>query len=746
MIAKWLKGCLSRFRESHLMLDDVFRRRSASKKEGPTLTDGEFYSCFNYNKVALKDLKDVYRDRDFESAADELIRYYRTKRHLSVKLCLEPAFKKRIKAFSPSQRKLIRIADMICAHNIIMPTGHSAEFGTFINWHSDFCGKNWMYLHISDLLKSIHDRTLAKQYDIKTLPISLEFNKHHHFVVLARAFALTLDEKYTQEFTIQLEDWIQRNPVNFGISWIDPMTVAQRLISWIFALAIFLELSSYLQGEHLQKIMKMMLLHGAYLTNCLTDKNQRSSSSIAAASALYMAASFFPEFECAERWKNKAVRMLETESSAEFLPDGVYKKRSMGMQVLLTEFLMLPLICDKLFGISSSPAILSIVERSLEFLMYAQAPSGLSVNFGDSPATHVWYFSNVQNEDYRNLLCIGAYIFNRGDMKFLAGKISEDFLWFFKTQGEKKYEEIVPNAPVNISQAFVDSGYFAFRNSWNQDATYCLFYGNPKKPVPFIDKGLNIICPHRDLLSFALFVRGEPFIIETGSYKGVKKIGTADPADYFSKTSAHNSLIVDGKEQSIAKNIKSSRKFMHLLKTRWFFSEEFDYVMSCNFGFEDLKGVLVHKREILYLKEKKWTLIKDSLEGSEEFNVANLFHLAPELDISLRGDYGCLIHARREYIRLNMYYPGPFECRPSRGKINPISGWHAKDFSRLEPCHKIEYTSKVKLPAQIYTWISWARNEYRIPPKDVLEEAFITASQIRGIKEGEVQFEVPAAK
>ena len=78
MIAKWLQSCFLNLSEACMVIDDMFRRRSLSKKS-PFLTDGEFYSCFNYDdNEALKDLKEAYKERDFEAAAEELIRYCTT--------------------------------------------------------------------------------------------------------------------------------------------------------------------------------------------------------------------------------------------------------------------------------------------------------------------------------------------------------------------------------------------------------------------------------------------------------------------------------------------------------------------------------------------------------------------------------------------------------------------------------------------------------------------------------------------
>lgn len=735
MFGKWLKGYFLRFSESRVLIDDIFKRRSNSKGI-PSLSEGEFYSSLDFESFELKDLKLFYRERDFASAGEELLRYYRKRKKMFLLCDSNTELVKRIKEQPYSYKYIIDKAEKICNHNISLPTGHSAEFGTFINWFSDFNSKSWMFLHSSDFLKKIADKTLMKQYDLKNLPVSLEFNKHHHFVDLGRAYFVTGDEKYTQEFVIQLEDWIERNPVNWGLSWIDPMVTAQRVISWLFSLSIFLN-SPYLRGGDFYAIMKSLLLHGASMADALNDKNLRPSRMIAVGTALYLFSVIFPEFECSTRWRTKALRTLESESTSQFLSDGVYRERSIGMQMLLTEFLMLIVIADRCAGRNLPPSIVSVVERSLEFMMHVLMPTGKPIVFGDMPITHVWRFSIMTHDDFKNLLSIGALLFNRGDMKFMAENFYEDLLWFFGKTGEADYNHISKQAPSSSAVSFSDGGYFHFRDSWSKEATSCFFIANPKKRFPSLEKGLDPLTPHRDVMSFALTVRGEPFIIETGSYKGKK-----DFFPYFPSALAHNSLLIDGKEQSQTKNAKGNRKYMHLLKTRWLFSEEFDYLMAGNAGFEDLKSMAVHRRELIYLKEKKWFLLKDTIEGTEEFDIVNVFHFAPELDIILRGDYGCLIRGRREFMRVNPYYPGEFSCRSARGKLNPLAGWYAKDFNRAEPCQRIEYVSKIQLPAEIYTWISWARGEFRIPPKEELEGYFAKAAIASGLKEEEVAFEI----
>ncbi|MDQ7824990.1 MAG: alginate lyase family protein [Candidatus Eremiobacteraeota bacterium] len=736
MFKKILSGYFSRLSEGRILLEDLFRKRSA-RKGIPRLSDGELFSYLKLDDDDLKAIKDAYRERDFSLAKKELVAYLRKRNYPRFFFSYGDSEKLRkvLKEFSHSYRHTTEAADRVCSHVITVPTGLTGTFGTFIDWFSDFNGKSWSYCHVSDLGKKLQDRHVQKMYDLGYLPTTLEFNKHHHLVDLGRAYFLTHDEKYAQEFIIELEDWIEKNPPNWGVNWLDPLMVAQRVISWLFALGLFLP-SPHLSGDAFCTVLKSLFFHGTYLVEQCSDKTLKPAKLIGVASALYFLASLFPEFESLRSWKDRALKVLEHEAQAQFSSDGIHRERSLGLQCLLTEFLMLPLLLDRLNSQRTSSIIRSHVELSLEFLMYTIQPGGRSLIFGETPITRVWHFGGTAHEDYKNLLCLGAVLFERGDMKSIAGEFYEDVLWFFHTEGYRTYDNVLSRPPEESSRAFPEGGYLTFRDSWEKDSTFCFFYGNPRKKFANLDKGMEGLPLHRDVLSFALSVRGEPFIIETGSYRGKKKFST-----YFSRSQAHNVIVIDGKEQSLSRTFKGSKKSLQLVKTKWAFKEDCAYVMSGNAGFDDLKSLVVHRREMLYLRDKRWFLIKDTLEGADEFLVELNFHFAPELEIILRGDYGCFIRGRKDFVRLNPYFPGDFSCSLNRGKLEPLSGWYAKDCTRVEPCYRLEYYARLRLPSEIFTWVSWARGEFRIPHRDELAELFHAVGDLKDVKETELLLE-----
>ena len=95
-------------------------------------------------------------------------------------------------------------------------------------WHEDFIhGYRW------------NPRKFFKRIDIPygqaDIKVPWELSRCHHLPILGMAFAATDDARYAQEVVAQIEDWIARNPVSFGVNWVSTMDVAIRAVNWLWA-------------------------------------------------------------------------------------------------------------------------------------------------------------------------------------------------------------------------------------------------------------------------------------------------------------------------------------------------------------------------------------------------------------------------------------------------------------------------------------------------------------------------------
>ena len=68
-----------------------------------------------------------------------------------------------------------------------------------------------------------------------------EPNRHHHLVVLGRAYRATGDVRYAQAVVEQLQSWLDQCPFGHGMNWRSPLELAIRLINWVWALDLIRE-------------------------------------------------------------------------------------------------------------------------------------------------------------------------------------------------------------------------------------------------------------------------------------------------------------------------------------------------------------------------------------------------------------------------------------------------------------------------------------------------------------------------
>ena len=124
-------------------------------------------------------------------------------------------------------------ADQYCAHLFDVLGSGPLSLGETIDWHKDIkSGATWEPVHF----KRIKEIELSDDSDIK---VPWELSRFHQFTALGKAYFLTNDEKYAEEFIRQWEHWMDTNPPYHGVNWHCAMEVAIRAINWIWGYYYF---------------------------------------------------------------------------------------------------------------------------------------------------------------------------------------------------------------------------------------------------------------------------------------------------------------------------------------------------------------------------------------------------------------------------------------------------------------------------------------------------------------------------
>ncbi|HBH78860.1 MAG TPA: hypothetical protein DDY39_03440, partial [Nitrospira sp.] len=250
-----------------------------------------------------------------------------------------------------------------------------------------------------------------------------------------------------------------------------------------------------------------------------------------------------------------------------------------------------------------------LVKKALEFSLYAHRPDGLipALSDGDSRC-------------FLDLLQQGYDLYGGEALLYVASR---------GAQGQP---------PTVRSKGFPDSGYYVLRSGWGdqteayQDERYLIFDCGP------LGAGNH---GHLDLLSFEAYAYGTPLIIDPGRYT-YDESGPVNWRVRFRNTAAHNTVLVDGRNQTRYEWKKSRFKISGPEPDRSmvaFVSKPgLDYLHGIARSYE---YPAIHGRKVLFINGEYWVIL-DLLRADESHRYDLHFHLAPpaqgEVSLSVSHD------------------------------------------------------------------------------------------------------------
>lgn len=198
-----------------------------------------------------------------------------------------------------------------------------------IDWHCDFySGYHWK----PDLF--FQDIKIAPENGVD-IKVPRELSRFQHIGPMLYADR----KRYSQEFMVQVSDWIVANPLGYGVNWACAMDVALRAINWIWGLRFCeIELSKY---EFLQKrIASSLYDHGCHIYENLEYKDVNIPTGnhyLSEIAGLIYIGSAFPNFPMADQWLLFGIHELVSESERQILPDGMCHEASTSYHRLVAE-------------------------------------------------------------------------------------------------------------------------------------------------------------------------------------------------------------------------------------------------------------------------------------------------------------------------------------------------------------------------------------------------------------------------
>ena len=533
-----------------------------------------------------------------------------------------------------SDELLARAEQILVKHTWpIMGLGDKS-FGDAVDWLRDpVSGASWPLDYHADVNLNRGDGSDAR--------VLWELNRLPHFITLARAYAVTGDERFTTEFLQQLESWRSQNPYGYGPNWNCAMEVALRAVNLLGAFEVFRH-SPFFDKQTLAQTLAIFDHHGTFIRGNLEFSYIATSNHyLSDVVGLVWLGVMLPELDQASAWREFGLQEMLRELDKQVLDDGADFESSTGYHRFVLELFLYTFILCRSNEIDIEERYRDKLRGMLNYMRAYLRPDGRAPLIGDSDGGQVFPIRVRDAADHAYVLAVGGVLLK--DATLLPGELSmpEEVLWILGEEAADEYQELKLTKTTESSAAFPDAGLYILRAG-------DLYLNFNTSDAGIGGRGSH---GHNDALSIEVSAGGVAFIVDPGTY-----VYTADLKERhrFRSTAYHSTVEIDGEEQSTTEEqfpfvIGNEAKPKALL---WETGANVDRVSAEHVGYRRLPEPVTHRRSITFNKQQRWWLVEDEFQGSGEHDLAVRFHLNAGLEVSLANDTSVCVSSKSNEARL----------------------------------------------------------------------------------------------
>ena len=534
--------------------------------------------------------------------------------------------------------------------------GRQIQLGKPIAWHSDpFTETIWPRTHFTTI-----PLILGNGSDIRVL---WELNRLQHLTDLGRAYALTGDERYTEEFREQVVRWCEMNPPRFGPNWTVAMEVAIRAINLIVAFQFF-RFSPALDDEFVLSLMKTLLAHGRFIQSNLEFSLRKTSNHyLSDLIGLFVLGVTLPPGRETAAWTEFARRALVGEMDIQVLSDGVDYEGSIAYHRFVVEIFTLFHLLNRETGVELPSWFEEDLENMYGFARAYLKPDGTAPAIGDSDDGRLIRFTQRAPDDHSYLLSMAAAIFRKS--KFKSDElIDEETLWQLGAGGASDYDHLAnTGAPSQESAPFEDAQIFIQRSGDLYLIADCGDHGAR-------GRGSHA---HSDALSFELQAYGDTFLRDPGTYIYT---GSETWRNTFRSTAYHNTVKIDRTEIStiVEGSLFTLGPNVRPRINRWESTRSEDVLDAEHHAYERLGEPLVHRRIITFHKLEGYWSVDDRFTGSGQHLFEFYFNFDHGVKVAIEQQNRVILHGPNASLAITPVSEAAFELEETERWISPSYG------------------------------------------------------------------------
>lgn len=531
-----------------------------------------------------------------------------------------------------------------------------------------------------------------------------EPNRHHHLVLLGRAYRASGETRYATAVVERLDSWFAQCPFGRGMNWRSPLELAIRLINWVWALDLIRE-SGLVAGDFQERLLRAVYQHLWEITRKYSRGSSANNHLVGEAGGVFVASSYFPGLDRGGRWCEESHAILSREILEQTYADGGGREQAFGYHLFVLEFFLVAGLVAMASGRDFPRVYWERLERMLEFAGVLSEGGDALPMFGDADDGRVLDLGSVP-ADPRGLLAVGAVLFGRSDFKAWSGAYVEPARWLLGRDGCQRFDKIwtPPPGARLVSRAFPESGYYLLQcgHSGAVDRISVLFDCGELGFKPIAAHG------HADALSLSVRAFGVDVLVDPGTFDYF-----SFPAwrRYFRSTQAHNALVVDDTDQSEMQGPFLWGERARVRCLRWEPWGEGGLVAGEHDGYTRLPDPVVHRRTVELDAAARSLVIRDELLAQGRHRVALYFHLSEACRISPAGPNQYQIDAGPG--RLVLHTDPALAVGTLHASEGPIGGWVSHGYHRKVPATTLVARAETRGTASFTCLIVFGRPEHR---------------------------------
>jgi hypothetical protein len=517
----------------------------------------------------------------------------------------------------------------------------------------------------------INHRSQAQTGNIKQI---WEISRLQHLTLLATAWFLSRDEVYARRVADQLRSWMRENPFLSGVHWTSGIEIGIRLISltWIRRLLDdWPEVADLFENDELT--IRQIRWHQQYLSAFRSRGSSANNHVVAEAAGQLVASCAFPWFAESERWRRSSARLLERELIRNTFPSGIGRELATDYQCFVAELGLLAAVEAEAAGHPLSEAawrrLCAMVDSGAALLDERLRPP----RQGDSDEGRALVLDDPPLNRWPSLLALGAAFF--GPLDWWPGAPADAGSSIIGAMPGAV--RAIAGRPAERPWRFTDAGITLLRTGGDPEPEiWCRCDGGPHG---YLSIGAHA---HADALSVEVRYGGVDVLADPGTYC---YHGEPEWRSYFRSTIAHNTIELDGRNQS-----REGGPFLWLRHANGTEIDVQDIGDAAEWtaehdGYQALRPPSRHRRTVRLDRASRIIDIFDEIRGGRH-EACLSFHLGPDIEAEIDGACAVLRWPGKStpgVARLEL--PPQLSWSLRRGETDPIAGWYSGGLGHRVP-------------------------------------------------------------